>query len=633
MAENLFSSRIHSMENGIVGSENLRPGLRPLSDFYEGRSFNGIISSGKFHYLVLKADGRGMDDGPDQDPMVPSSRVIVIPGLLSQRRQNFGNLPASPPFRGKQRETGPPATLEKHVYGRCQVELATEVGCEGLEFGRIWLWKTSARSRRSASEELKVDSPVRDLRIRSSEVFEASARFAGFGRAENHYLDSHVPSAMLCQGPIHLPLENTDPPLNCSPSSTWHHGDDPTYFDGEKIRITIFFDFSYFKPRHKICQLDGLSHSLFSRLRGASLAEVLLRSRCLYLRQSFQGRERSITSSHILSWAFSAALKISWFIISPEYQLRFGIQSRGDAGVLDWVAVTNHHHHIQLQHALPYIRPPYLWCRSSLLGPLPYNIHLSNILPLSNNLHLSNNPPLPYLLFLPLLVSGSLSDGATESPVLDLERRLLRPVGYDRSWILSLESANDGIPWRILQGVDRHNGSRHESSFGPISDELDCWERISGKPHRMSRPGLFLFFFLFLHLYEALASRSVFLSTGTFRQQILEPVVQVSHRDAHRTGNPPARIFNSRSLRWQMRTTGRSPGRMEPPYGLSSIHVVHRNGSSSCNNSREVKATKLDGSSSISSLNDSIHYFWILAPYPSWTVIGVFCSFICTIER
>ncbi|KAH0470062.1 hypothetical protein IEQ34_001620 [Dendrobium chrysotoxum] len=28
----------------------------------------------------------GMDDGPDQDPMVPSSRAIVVPGLLSQRR-------------------------------------------------------------------------------------------------------------------------------------------------------------------------------------------------------------------------------------------------------------------------------------------------------------------------------------------------------------------------------------------------------------------------------------------------------------------------------------------------------------------------------------------------------------------
>ncbi|KAL0925246.1 hypothetical protein M5K25_003564 [Dendrobium thyrsiflorum] len=30
--------------------------------------------------------------------------------------QNFGSLPASPPFRGKLRETGPPATLEKNVH-------------------------------------------------------------------------------------------------------------------------------------------------------------------------------------------------------------------------------------------------------------------------------------------------------------------------------------------------------------------------------------------------------------------------------------------------------------------------------------------------------------------------------------
>ncbi|KAH0452657.1 hypothetical protein IEQ34_019956 [Dendrobium chrysotoxum] len=39
-----------------------------------------------FHPLALKADGGGMDDGPDQDPMVPSSRAIVVPGLLNQRR-------------------------------------------------------------------------------------------------------------------------------------------------------------------------------------------------------------------------------------------------------------------------------------------------------------------------------------------------------------------------------------------------------------------------------------------------------------------------------------------------------------------------------------------------------------------
>ncbi|KAL0918805.1 hypothetical protein M5K25_010841 [Dendrobium thyrsiflorum] len=56
----------------------------------------------------IRADGGGSDDEPDQDPMVPSSRDIVIPGLLSHRRlpfliqreftENFGNLPVSPPL-------------------------------------------------------------------------------------------------------------------------------------------------------------------------------------------------------------------------------------------------------------------------------------------------------------------------------------------------------------------------------------------------------------------------------------------------------------------------------------------------------------------------------------------------------
>ncbi|KAL0912294.1 hypothetical protein M5K25_018257 [Dendrobium thyrsiflorum] len=47
----------------------------------------------EIYHLALKADGGGMDDGPDQDPMVPSSRVIVVPSLLSQRRQlSFGRV-------------------------------------------------------------------------------------------------------------------------------------------------------------------------------------------------------------------------------------------------------------------------------------------------------------------------------------------------------------------------------------------------------------------------------------------------------------------------------------------------------------------------------------------------------------
>ncbi|KAL0911337.1 hypothetical protein M5K25_019471 [Dendrobium thyrsiflorum] len=45
-----------------------------------------MLAIEKFHHLPLKTDGGGMNDGPDQDHMVPSSQAIVIPGLLSQRR-------------------------------------------------------------------------------------------------------------------------------------------------------------------------------------------------------------------------------------------------------------------------------------------------------------------------------------------------------------------------------------------------------------------------------------------------------------------------------------------------------------------------------------------------------------------
>ncbi|KAL0921368.1 hypothetical protein M5K25_008432 [Dendrobium thyrsiflorum] len=38
---------------------------------------------------------------------------------------------------------------------------------------------------------------------------------------QSHHPDSHAPSAMLCRGPIHLPLENINHPLNCSSSSSW----------------------------------------------------------------------------------------------------------------------------------------------------------------------------------------------------------------------------------------------------------------------------------------------------------------------------------------------------------------------------------------------------------------------------
>ncbi|KAL0921563.1 hypothetical protein M5K25_008648 [Dendrobium thyrsiflorum] len=81
------------------------------------------------------ADGEGMDDGPDQDPITPSYRVIVVPDLLSQRRRHFEwnfkhceplrlrlsvnaaiigiNLSASPPFRKNFRSHSQPATSRK----------------------------------------------------------------------------------------------------------------------------------------------------------------------------------------------------------------------------------------------------------------------------------------------------------------------------------------------------------------------------------------------------------------------------------------------------------------------------------------------------------------------------------------
>ncbi|KAL0920380.1 hypothetical protein M5K25_009511 [Dendrobium thyrsiflorum] len=40
---------------------------------------------GSFNGIKFRVDGGGIDDGPDQDPMVPSSQVIMVSGLLNQR--------------------------------------------------------------------------------------------------------------------------------------------------------------------------------------------------------------------------------------------------------------------------------------------------------------------------------------------------------------------------------------------------------------------------------------------------------------------------------------------------------------------------------------------------------------------
>ncbi|KAL0926133.1 hypothetical protein M5K25_004527 [Dendrobium thyrsiflorum] len=355
-----------------------------------------------------------------------------------------------------------------------------------------------------------------------------------------------------------------------------------------------------------------LEEFLFSRLQGASLADVLLRSRCLYLGQSFQVKHWLAERSPYL-WPSSVASSVSlcrrgWhfhhqkgspqlpspIFLGSNHLHRQWSQPRVGVGIPVGDVAANrhhlHHHHIQLQYALPYIRPPYLWCRSALLVHLPYNPHLSNIF-----------LPLPYLLSLPLLISGSLSDGATESPVVDLGRILLRLMGYDRSWILALEeSTNDGISWRILQGVDRQDKCHHGFSFGPIFDDLDCWGWISGKPHRMSRPNPFLFLFPH-HLFEALASKLIFLSTGTFQWWIPECAVRLSHPDVHRV------VKNSLSLGGVLLTSvvsGRWNLFFVCPFSLTVLKT--RNDGSSCNNGREVEATKLDGSSGIPSINDSV---------------------------
>ncbi|KAL0919153.1 hypothetical protein M5K25_011227 [Dendrobium thyrsiflorum] len=382
-----------------------------------------------------------------------------------------------------------------------------------------------------------------------------------------------------------------------------------------------------------------------------------------------RGGERSITSSHYLSQAFSSVLKISWFIVSPEYQLQLWIQSRGDAGVLDWVEVANLHHllhhHIQLQHALPYIRPPYLWCRSSLLVSLSYNIHLSNIFP----------PPLPYLLFLPLLVSGSLSDGATESSVLDLGRRLLRPVGYDRSWILPLEeSANYWISWRILQGVDRQDKCYHGFSLGPISDVAYWWRRISGSytgchaqihfsffsliiSSRLWPPDLFSFppgpfsggslnaqFGLppdeeasgsYSPGADNLVGRDVVLAVTT---EILPPVrvlLMVRTSDCDSRSNTYVLLLGSSAAG---RCADRCVRRVGAPEGwslLAGFPVFMSFTGTTIVLATTTGKSRLPNWIVAPAFSVSMIAFasWILAPCPSWTVIGVFCSSICTNER
>ncbi|KAL0915528.1 hypothetical protein M5K25_015954 [Dendrobium thyrsiflorum] len=91
--------------------------------------------------------------------------------------------------------------------------------------------------------------------------------------------------------------------------------------------------------------------------------------------------------------------------------------------------------------------------------------------------------------------------------------------------------ADDGILWRILQGVDHQEGCQMGPSLGSTFYEFCWWGRISGRLHQMSRPCLFVCQVLFFH--AVLASKPVCPFAGPFRQRILGHVIQVSRPDEH----------------------------------------------------------------------------------------------------
>ncbi|KAL0922959.1 hypothetical protein M5K25_006994 [Dendrobium thyrsiflorum] len=234
-----------------------------------------------------------------------------------------------------------------------------------------------------------------------------------------------------------------------------------------------------------------------------------------------------------------------------------------------------HHHHIQLQYVLPYIRPPYLWCRSALLVHLPYNIHLSNIL-----------LPLPYLLSLPLLVSGSLSDGATGSPVEADLREAAQDV-TPKSISLSFLSSS-------LRGLGLQTCFPFHRDLSMVDPRM-C---SSGVTPQCSPSGLFLPFVLSTLVKDSLSLGGVLLTSAGW---LLLALGQARWKDELKiVVEPEVQHFSFSSASWlaslQMRKSQHCYSRMQ----------VTRNDGSSCNNGREVEATKLDGSSGIPSLNDSV---------------------------
>ncbi|KAL0916181.1 hypothetical protein M5K25_013672 [Dendrobium thyrsiflorum] len=145
----------------------------------------------KFHHLALKADGGEVDDGPDQDPMVMSTQAIMVPGLLSQKRQvnifvytliliarwvafivyrnggffvvicstlgpqstgKSGSLPASPPFRRNFRSLASHNAREKRVR-----RMNREVQ---LRLDRVQQGRRKVQIRRYGSKDLGVISAV-----------------------------------------------------------------------------------------------------------------------------------------------------------------------------------------------------------------------------------------------------------------------------------------------------------------------------------------------------------------------------------------------------------------------------------------------------------------------------------------
>ncbi|KAL0911093.1 hypothetical protein M5K25_019205 [Dendrobium thyrsiflorum] len=82
-----------------VGSEN------SIRDYAPASPYQSLV----YHHK-LKTGVGGNEDEPDQDPMVPSSRAVVFPGLLSQRSPGF--------LRKIRQPSGVPSPAPGDIYNR-----------------------------------------------------------------------------------------------------------------------------------------------------------------------------------------------------------------------------------------------------------------------------------------------------------------------------------------------------------------------------------------------------------------------------------------------------------------------------------------------------------------------------------